>query len=117
VHPIILQIGPFTVYSFGVLMALGFYVGASVSAREYERRGGDKERMWNFLVWVFIVSAALFGSCTMGYVLVGDWRYGVFIGLVGGVAFSMVVTVLGFTTPIEKLPLHQPRSSPKVGNG
>jgi len=60
VHPIILQIGPFTVYSFGVLMALGFYVGASVSAREYERRGGDKERMWNFLVWVFI--AGLVGS-------------------------------------------------------
>ena len=59
-HPIILQIGPFTVYSFGVLMALGFYVGASVSAREYERRGGDKERMWNFLVWVFI--AGLVGS-------------------------------------------------------
>ena len=59
-YPILFQIGPFTVYSFGVLMALGFYVAASVSAREYERRGGDKERMWNFLVWVFI--AGLVGS-------------------------------------------------------
>ena len=59
-YPILFQIGPFTVYSFGVLMALGFYVGASVSAAEYERRGGDRERMWNFLVWVFI--AGLVGS-------------------------------------------------------
>jgi phosphatidylglycerol:prolipoprotein diacylglycerol transferase len=39
-------------------MALGFYVGAMVSAREYERRGGDRELMWNFLVWVFIAGLA-----------------------------------------------------------
>jgi phosphatidylglycerol:prolipoprotein diacylglycerol transferase len=58
VFPVLFQIGPFTVYSFGVLMALGFYVGATVSAREYERRGGDSERMWNFLVWVFIAGLA-----------------------------------------------------------
>jgi phosphatidylglycerol:prolipoprotein diacylglycerol transferase len=58
VFPVLFQIGPFTVYSFGVLMALGFYVGATVSAREYERRGGDRERMWNFLVWVFIAGLA-----------------------------------------------------------
>ena len=57
-YPVLFQIGPFTVYSFGVLMALGFYVGATISAREYERRGGDRERMWNFLVWVFIAGLA-----------------------------------------------------------
>jgi phosphatidylglycerol:prolipoprotein diacylglycerol transferase len=39
-------------------MALGFYVGATVTAREYERRGGDRERMWNFLVWVFVAGLA-----------------------------------------------------------
>jgi phosphatidylglycerol:prolipoprotein diacylglycerol transferase len=60
VYPILFQIGPFTVYSFGVLMALGFYVAATVAAGEYARRGGDRERMWNFLVWVFI--AGLVGS-------------------------------------------------------
>jgi phosphatidylglycerol:prolipoprotein diacylglycerol transferase len=52
--PVLFQIGPITIYSFGVLMALGFYVGAEVSAREYQRRGGDRDRMWNFLVWVFL---------------------------------------------------------------
>jgi len=58
VYPVLFQIGPFTVYSFGVLMAVGFYVGASISAREYERRGGDRERMWSFLVWVFLAGLA-----------------------------------------------------------
>lgn len=56
--PVLFKIGPFTVYSFGVLMALGFYVAAAVSAREYERRGGDRERMWSFLVWVFLAGLA-----------------------------------------------------------
>jgi len=67
-YPILLQIGPFTVYSFGVLMALGFYVAATVAAGEYQRRGGDKELMWNFLVWVFI--AGLVGSKVLS--IVGD---------------------------------------------
>jgi phosphatidylglycerol:prolipoprotein diacylglycerol transferase len=58
VYPILFQIGPLTVYSFGVLMALGFYVGATAAAREYVRRGGDRERMWSFLVWVFIAGLA-----------------------------------------------------------
>lgn len=57
-YPVLFHLGPLTVYSFGVLMALGFYVGATVTAREYERRGGDRERMWNFLVWVFIAGLA-----------------------------------------------------------
>ena len=33
----------------------------------------------------------------MGYLLVGDWRYGAFVGLAMGMAFSAVITVLGFT--------------------
>lgn len=52
--PILLQIGPITIYSFGVLMAAGFYFGSMVSAKEYERRGGDGEAMWSLLVWVFL---------------------------------------------------------------
>jgi phosphatidylglycerol---prolipoprotein diacylglyceryl transferase len=54
VFPIILQYGPITIYSFGVLMAAGFYFGSMVSVNEYERRGGSGEAMWNLLVWVFL---------------------------------------------------------------
>jgi hypothetical protein len=55
-------------------------------------------------MWLFILAATLFGSCSMGYALVGDWRYGAFMGLATGVAFATTVTYLGFTTPVENLP-------------
>ena len=35
-------------------MATGFYVGSALSAREYARRGGDAEAMWNLLVFTFV---------------------------------------------------------------
>lgn len=53
-YPDLFKIGPLTVHSFGALMALGFFVAASISAREYQRRGGDAEQMWNLLLYVFL---------------------------------------------------------------
>jgi hypothetical protein len=78
---------------------------------------GQRIVRWHRLVlaWMAVISATLFGSCTMGYLLVGDWRYGAFVGLAMGVAFSAMITVLGFTTPVDKLPPIQPRSSSGVG--
>ncbi len=57
-YPIILEIGPLTIYSFGVMMAAGFFVAAWVSVREWGRRGGDEDHMWNYLVWVFMAGLA-----------------------------------------------------------
>lgn len=56
--PVIVEIGPITIYSFGVLMALGFYFGSLVSAKEFERRGGNGEALWSMLVWVFLIGLA-----------------------------------------------------------
>jgi hypothetical protein len=83
----------------------------------FVNQGGNRVIRWHRLVlaWIAVISATVFGSCTMGYFLTGDWRYGAFVGLVLGVAFSAVVTVLGFTTPVEKLPEIQPRSSSRAG--
>jgi phosphatidylglycerol:prolipoprotein diacylglycerol transferase len=58
VYPVVFSFGPITVYSFGVMMALGFYVAATVSVAEFRRRGGDPEQMWNFLLWVFLAGLA-----------------------------------------------------------
>lgn len=52
--PVLLKYGPITIYSFGVMMALGFYFGCVVSVNEYRRRGGDGEVLWDLLVWVFL---------------------------------------------------------------
>lgn len=56
--PVLFNIGPITIYSFGVMMALGFYFGSMVSVKEYERRGGDGEALWSMLVWVFLLGLA-----------------------------------------------------------
>jgi len=97
VYPVLLHIGPLTVYSFGVMMATGFYVAATISAREYRRRGGDPEQMWSLVVWVFfagLVGARLlsvanapsaFWRDPLGELLAGSgfvW-YG---GLIGGMS-------------------------------
>lgn len=57
-YPILFHYGPITIYSFGVLMAVGFYFGSMVSVKEYERRGGNGEALWNMLVWVFLLGLA-----------------------------------------------------------
>ena len=84
----------------------------------FVNRDGERVVRWHRLVlaWVFILSAALFVCCTMGYLLVGDWRYGAFVGLALGVAFSSVLTVLGFTKPVDQLPPIPPRSSSGAGH-
>jgi phosphatidylglycerol:prolipoprotein diacylglycerol transferase len=53
-YPVIFEWGPITIYSFGVLMAAGFYFGSLSAVKEYERRGGDGEQLWSMLVWVFL---------------------------------------------------------------
>jgi hypothetical protein len=90
--------------------------GCAVGFLPFVNQGGKRVVRWHRLVmvWLFIISATLFGSCTMGYALTGDWRYGAFMGMVMGVAFSTVVTVLGFSTPVGELPPIQPRSSSGV---
>jgi hypothetical protein len=74
---------------------------------------GQRVVRWHRLVviWLFIISATMFGSCTMGSILTGDWRYGAFVGMVMGVFFSTWVTHQGFTSAVDKLPPIPPRSS------
>lgn len=84
----------------------------------FVNQGGKRVVRWHRLIvaWIAVLSATLFGSCTMGYILTGDWRYGAFIGLAMGVAFSTVITVQGFNVAIDKLPPIQARASSGVRN-
>lgn len=84
----------------------------------FVNQGGQRVVRWHqlVLVWIAVISATLFGSCTMSYILTGDWRYGAFMGMVTGVAFSTAFTVRGLSLPIEKLPPSLPRSSSGMGN-
>lgn len=84
-----------------------------MSSHPFVNQGGKRVVRWNrlLLIWLAVISVTLFASCSTGYLLTGDWRYGAFIGLVTGIAFSTVFTVVGLTTPANKLPPIPPRSS------
>ncbi|MBS1251897.1 MAG: Prolipoprotein diacylglyceryl transferase [Anaerolineales bacterium] len=53
--PIAFQIGPVTVYWYGLLIATGALVGAWLASLEAERRGWDPDHIWNALVVCLIL--------------------------------------------------------------
>ena len=68
--PVLIQLGPLTIYSFGALMALAFLISGYVVSLELERKGFDPEHAWSIVLWAAvggIVGARLF-------VIFGDWR-------------------------------------------
>lgn len=98
-HPVLLEIGPLTVYSYGVMVALGFWVGSWVAVREHARRGGRAEDAWRLCLWMlagaFVGSHALAvvtqpGGPTWRSVLSGGGQvwYG---ALLGGLATAFLV--------------------------
>lgn len=54
-NPVIVQIGPFQVHWYGVLIVLGAVLAAWLSTREAGRRGEDPEHVWNLLTWCLIL--------------------------------------------------------------
>lgn len=53
--PIAFQIGPITVYWYGLLIATGALVGAWLASLEAQRRGWDPDHAWNALVVCLIL--------------------------------------------------------------
>jgi phosphatidylglycerol:prolipoprotein diacylglycerol transferase len=58
INPIILQLGPFSVRWYGVLIMTGVVLGAYFSTRLARKRGLDPEHVWNALL-VAVVTAIL----------------------------------------------------------
>ncbi len=69
VHPVIFSLGPITIYSFGVMLALAFLAAGNVVARELERKGMDPDLSSSFVLWAAI--GGLVGSRLLS--LIGDW--------------------------------------------
>lgn len=49
--PVLLEIGPITLQSFGIMMALAFLVAGCVVSLELERKGRDPEHAWSIVLW------------------------------------------------------------------
>jgi len=54
VDPVIVQLGPLTLRWYGVLIMAGAILAAWVGARHIERRGLDRDSVWDVLLWVLI---------------------------------------------------------------
>jgi phosphatidylglycerol:prolipoprotein diacylglycerol transferase len=63
--------GPFTLHTYGVLLAIAFLAGLWVASRQAKKSGMDPSRITDMAVWVLI--AGLLGAKLL-LVLV-DWRY------------------------------------------
>jgi phosphatidylglycerol---prolipoprotein diacylglyceryl transferase len=49
-----IQIGPFFVRFYGILLMLGAVAGGWLAAREVRRRGQDPEIVWDMLIWLIV---------------------------------------------------------------
>lgn len=99
--PVLLQIGPFRLYGYGVFIALGFVLGIVYSWREARRVGVDPQRILDLGFWILI--SAIVGARIL--FIITMWReylkfpLEVFMvwkgGLVyyGGILLSIAVSV------------------------
>jgi phosphatidylglycerol:prolipoprotein diacylglycerol transferase len=58
-----ISLGPISVQVWGLLVALGIFVGTEVSRREIMRQGIDKEIFWKAIIWILVgafIGARLF---------------------------------------------------------
>jgi phosphatidylglycerol---prolipoprotein diacylglyceryl transferase len=52
--PVLLKLGPITIYSFGAMLALAFLAASQVTAKELGRRGYDPEMASKFVLWAVV---------------------------------------------------------------
>jgi len=62
-HPLICKIGPLSIYSYGLAIALGFLTGLSLASLKAQKENIDKDIIFNFAFFAFIcgiIGARLF---------------------------------------------------------
>ena len=69
-HPILFSVGPFTIYSYGVLLAAAYLIGLGMAVRRARAAGLDGNRVLDLGIWVII--AALVGAKALLFIV--DFR-------------------------------------------
>ena len=70
-HPILLEAGPITIYSYGVLLAAAYLLGLWLGVRRANQAGLDGTRVLDLGIWVII--AALVGA--KGLLFIVDFEH------------------------------------------
>ncbi len=68
--PVLFELGPLTLYTFGAMMALAFLVGGSIIAIALEEKGIDPDHAWSILFWAAV--GGIVGSRLL--VIFDDWQ-------------------------------------------
>jgi len=100
--PILFRVGPITVYSYGLMMALAFLAGDFVASLEFKRHGYNPEHASMLVLWGAV--AAIVGSRiydifdNLSFYLADPWSmifsgsgFVYFGGLLGGIMASVFV--------------------------
>lgn len=69
-YPVIIQLGPITIYSFGLMMALAFLAAAYLTGRELDRKGYDAEIASSLVIWA--AAGGIAGARL--WLVVDDWN-------------------------------------------
>lgn len=70
-HPILFELGPVTIYTYGVLLAAAYLLGLWMAARRARQAGMDGNKVLDLGIWVII--AALVGAKALLFVV--DYRH------------------------------------------
>lgn len=70
-HPVLFKLGPVTIHTYGVLVALAFLAGITIASREAARKGIDKDLMVDLCL--YLLGAAIIGSRLLEVAV--DYRY------------------------------------------
>ena len=101
-HPDLFSIGPFTLHTYGVFVALGFAVAVLVTIRLGRAQGFSTQQVMDLafvmMLWAIVGSRAMYALMNLGYYIehpldvLKIWQGGlVFSGGLVAVAVAMVV--------------------------
>lgn len=70
-YPVLFKIGPITIYTYGVMVALGFTIGLYLAAREAKRENISSDNIINLFFWIVIPG---FIGARIVYIFT-EWEY------------------------------------------
>ncbi|MBU4376978.1 MAG: prolipoprotein diacylglyceryl transferase [Candidatus Omnitrophica bacterium] len=89
-HPILFQIGNFKIYSYGVMVALGFLAAVYLTAEEAKRRGIKRENILD--IYLYAIIFGIIGARALHVILEMDYyfKYPLEVIMInhGGLAFQ-----------------------------
>lgn len=72
VDPILFRLGPFQIRWYGLMFALGFWIGTNIVAKMFKHEGAPESWLGKLLLWT--IGATIVGS-RLGHVFFYEWDY------------------------------------------